>query len=84
MRQVSVLQAKTHLSSLLTEVEQQGGEIVITRHGRPVARLMAARPASGNREEAVERILAARERIAAEWNSNEPFDWKAAVEEGRG
>ena len=39
MRQVGVLEAKTHLSSLLEAVERGGEEIVITRHGRPVARL---------------------------------------------
>ncbi len=38
MKTVSVYQAKAHLSSLLNEVEA-GEEIVVTRHGRPVARI---------------------------------------------
>ncbi|WP_309605172.1 type II toxin-antitoxin system Phd/YefM family antitoxin [Phenylobacterium sp.] len=42
MREVGVLEAKTNLSSLLEQVENGGEEIVITRNGRPVARLLAA------------------------------------------
>jgi prevent-host-death family protein len=37
--QVNVYEAKTHLSRLLERVEA-GEEIVIARHGRPVARLV--------------------------------------------
>ena len=39
MKQVGVYEAKTHLPKLLDEVEQ-GATIVITRHGKPVAKLM--------------------------------------------
>jgi len=39
MRTVNVHEAKTHLSTLLVEVEG-GEEIVIARAGRPVARLV--------------------------------------------
>jgi prevent-host-death family protein len=39
MKQVGIFEAKTHLSALIEEVEK-GGEIVITRHGKPVARLV--------------------------------------------
>ena len=49
MRQVSVHEAKTHLSRLLRRVDL-GEEVVITRSGRPVARLVAvedARPTFG-------------------------------------
>jgi prevent-host-death family protein len=41
MKQVGIFDAKTHLSSLVDEVEK-GREIVITRHGRPVAKLVRA------------------------------------------
>jgi prevent-host-death family protein len=41
MKHVGIFDAKTHLSSLIDEVEK-GGEIVITRHGKPVARLVRA------------------------------------------
>ncbi len=40
MKTVSVLEAKTHLSTLLEQV-RQGEEVVITRRGQPVARLTA-------------------------------------------
>lgn len=40
---VNVYDAKTRLSRLLTQVEG-GAEIVISRHGRPVARLVPYRP----------------------------------------
>lgn len=41
MDPVSVYDAKTHLSRLLDAVEA-GEEVVITRNGRPVARLVGA------------------------------------------
>ena len=49
MTQVNVHDAKTHLSRLLLRVEA-GEEIVISRAGRPVARLVAARRPRGRRE----------------------------------
>ncbi|MDR1854084.1 MAG: type II toxin-antitoxin system Phd/YefM family antitoxin [Azoarcus sp.] len=45
MQTVSVAEAKAHLSSLLDAV-QTGDDVVITRRGRVVARLMAERPAA--------------------------------------
>jgi prevent-host-death family protein len=38
---VSLAHAKAHLSDLLDKVES-GEQVIITRHGRPVARLSAA------------------------------------------
>lgn len=38
MHTVGVFEAKNHLTALLDEVEA-GGEIVITRRGKPIARL---------------------------------------------
>jgi len=43
MHMVGVFEAKTHLTALLDEVEA-GGEVLITRRGKPVARLVAAEP----------------------------------------
>ena len=43
MSTVSVHEAKTHLSHLLQQVEA-GEEVVITRRGEPVARLVAIGP----------------------------------------
>jgi prevent-host-death family protein len=39
---VGAFEAKTHLSALLDRVAA-GEEVVITKHGKPVARLVAAR-----------------------------------------
>lgn len=41
MHTIGVFEAKNRLTALLDEVEQ-GGEILITRRGKPVARLVPA------------------------------------------
>ena len=41
MKSATIADAKAHLSSLITSV-QMGEEVVITRRGKPVARLIAA------------------------------------------
>lgn len=43
MHTVGVFEAKNRLTALLDEVEQ-GGEVLITRRGKPVARLVSAEP----------------------------------------
>jgi prevent-host-death family protein len=43
MHAISLTHAKAHLSELLNTVES-GEEVVITRHGRPVARVLPASP----------------------------------------
>ncbi len=40
---VNLAHAKSHLSDLLNQVEG-GTEVVITRHGRPIARVTAVAP----------------------------------------
>lgn len=40
MRTVSLAEAKAHLSELVNRVEN-GEEVIITRHGQPVARIAA-------------------------------------------
>lgn len=57
MKQVGVYDAKTHLPRLLDEVER-GETVTITRHGRPVARLV---PVRGNQRTVAEAIEALRE-----------------------
>ena len=47
-KSVGVHEAKTHLSRLLEEVSA-GGEVVITRRGEEVARLVPAGPGGGRR-----------------------------------
>lgn len=54
MKIVNVHEAKTHLSRLLRRVAE-GEEIVIARSGKPIARLVPALEASGQRELGTER-----------------------------
>lgn len=59
MKEVGAFEAKTRLGALLDLVEQ-GEEVLITRRGRPVAKLVSPKPAF-DREQAraaVERIRA--------------------------
>jgi prevent-host-death family protein len=57
MKTVGAFEAKTHLSSLLEEVAG-GEEILITRHGKPLARLVPVD--SGGRERRLEAIAGLR------------------------
>jgi prevent-host-death family protein len=41
MKQIGIFEAKAQLSSLLDEVER-GAEVTITRHGKPIAKLVQA------------------------------------------
>jgi prevent-host-death family protein len=42
MPQVGILEAKTRFSALVDQVEAGGETVIITRRGRPVAKLLAA------------------------------------------
>lgn len=55
MRAVQASEAKTHLLKLLDEVEH-GETIVITRHGRAIARLS---PETDRRQEEIDKAIAA-------------------------
>jgi prevent-host-death family protein len=59
MRHVGIFEAKTNLSGLIDEVEK-GGEVVITRHGKPVAKLVS----TGERNHRPEDIARRRQAIA--------------------
>ncbi len=72
---VGAYDAKTRLPELLAEVEG-GASFVITRHGKPIARLLPIQPPSAG-EGAVEALLAAR----AGRRLGEPT--RALIEEGR-
>ncbi len=43
LKMVNMLEAKTHLSKLVQSVEKGEGEVIISRNGKPVARLVAHR-----------------------------------------
>lgn len=60
MRKVGVYEAKTQLPRLLDDVER-GETVTITRHGKPVARLVPIGPKRPTTSEAIEALLAFRE-----------------------
>ena len=55
MREIQASDAKTHLPQLLDDVER-GESLVITRHGRPIARLT---PEVDRRREETDQAIAA-------------------------
>jgi prevent-host-death family protein len=55
---VSVRELKNHLSEYLRRVEE-GQEVTVTSHGRPIARLTPIPPTSRDRAEALRRTLGA-------------------------
>jgi prevent-host-death family protein len=84
MKHVGIFEAKTHLSNLIDEVEK-GREVVITRHGKPVARLVRVEErltpeAVAKRQQALKELREIGKRL----NINATHEQiKAWIEEGR-
>jgi prevent-host-death family protein len=86
-REVGAFEAKNTLGSLLDHVEQ-GEEIVITRHGKPVARLVPNAPNTKQDEvrAAFERMRERARQLAKDNPGRPAFDWeefKKMRDEGR-
>ncbi len=82
MQEIGAFEAKNTLGALLDRI-QNGEEIVITRHGKRIARLI---PETGTRNLEAARAAAARLRARAKEQAGMPIahdDWKAFREEGR-
>jgi prevent-host-death family protein len=82
MKEVGAFEAKNKLSELL-DLAERGEEVVITRHGKEVARLVPpkSRPTREAAREAIQRLRdrAKQERHGAfDWE-----EWKAFRDEGR-
>ena len=79
METIGLFEAKTHLSELVARAER-GEEVVITRHNKPVAKLVpvvAVVPDSQARRAAVNALLkGARGRTLG-------LDWRTLRDEGR-
>lgn len=77
MNEIGAFEAKNTLGTLLDRVER-GEEIVITRHGRPVARLVpnASRIDQNQAHAAFDRIRQ-RARQLRKSKGAESFDWNA-------
>lgn len=79
MESIGLFEAKTHLSELIARAER-GEEVIITRHNKPVAKLVpmpAEHAGADARRDAVARLLqgAAGRTLG--------MDWKALRDEGR-
>ena len=72
MQEIGAFEAKNRLEALLDRV-QEGEEIVITRHGKPVARLVPLRAAADRPQG---RAAAERIRARAQGLSAPGFDWE--------
>lgn len=82
MREVGAFEAKNTLGALL-DLVQRGEEVVITRHGKPVARLVPELPV---RDHAAARAAVARIRARARARTGDPIsleDWTRFRDEGR-
>lgn len=78
MRQIGAFEAKNTLGALLDLVEK-GEEIVITRRGKPVARLVPETTRRDRARAAVAAIRAARQGVTL----GEGLTLKQLIEEGR-
>jgi prevent-host-death family protein len=88
MKTVAVFEAKTRLSEILASVEQ-GEQVTITRHGRPVARIVAANadesggvPGTPGIRPDMSALIAAI-KASRRGSSLEGIDIREAIEEGR-
>jgi prevent-host-death family protein len=84
---IGAFEAKNTLGSLLDRVEQ-GEEIVITRHGKPVARLVPdhATPTQDQVQAAFDRLRERARKLARSHPDAVAFDWeevKKLRDEGR-
>jgi prevent-host-death family protein len=83
-KHVGMFEAKTNLSALVEEVEK-GGQVVITRHGKPVVRLVRAEPVLSEEEiakrrQALKEIRALANQLKINATVEEIKEW---INEGR-
>ncbi|HEY7579981.1 MAG TPA: type II toxin-antitoxin system prevent-host-death family antitoxin [Acetobacteraceae bacterium] len=80
---IGAYEAKTRLSELLDRVEK-GEQIVITRHGRPIARLVPEGPRNvAQARHALDRITARRKQLALQGVRITRSEIRAWRDEGR-
>lgn len=78
MDTVGAFEAKTHFSAILEKVEQ-GQEIIITKHGKAVAKLSPIEPKKISALEAVAQL----KQFQVEHHLILGLDWKMLRDEGR-
>ena len=79
MRTVQASEAKVHLPQLLDDVER-GETLIITRHGRPIARIV---PEVDRRQEEIDRALATIRELRTRTARITVKDLLSARDEGR-
>jgi prevent-host-death family protein len=79
MREIQASEAKTHLPALLDEVER-GETLVITRHGKPIARLV---PEATIRQAEVADAVAQIRALRTQMPSMSADEIKGLINEGR-
>lgn len=80
MSTVGVFDAKNRLTALIDQVEQGGEEVIITRRGKPVAKLV---PVNGGFNRARAMQAAAELRAASKGTTLGGISIKSLIEEGR-
>jgi prevent-host-death family protein len=78
-REIQASEAKTHLPQLLDEVER-GETIIITRHGRPIARII---PEAQRRQEEIDQAIADIEELAKQTGKATVEEILSLIREGR-
>ena len=79
METIGSFEAKTHWSALLDKVAH-GQEIIITKRGKPVARLIPELPDNDDEVNlAIEKLKAMRKGVTL----GDDIDWKSLRDEGR-
>ncbi len=88
IKQIALYEAKNTLSALIDEVERTGEDVIITRHGKPAARIGSLRPR--RTAEAMralgERLAPHRAQQTSEFAGRPTMTWeelKAAMDEDR-
>jgi prevent-host-death family protein len=79
MREIQASEAKTHLPQLLDEVER-GATLIITRHGRRVARIV---PEVDGRQKEVDKALASIRELSKRTGKITLRELLSARDEGR-
>lgn len=79
MREIQASEAKTHLPQLLDDVER-GETVVITRHGRPIARLV---PEASRRQAEIDEAVDSIMRLRAGRGTITTEEILSSIREGR-
>ena len=89
MQSIPIHQAKSQLSELIRAAEQ-GEDVVLTRHGKPVVRLVAERagmPSEGELDRLATQAVDELKAFRALWQPARPGDapltWRELRDEGR-